>query len=109
MASSAKTSLPTFLGVRSMNPIPDMEIVTNYTGGKKKHVGEVEFFFRETIFAKYNVLETVRARLVELKIPYTYDSSAAFCGCEGQIFLTQAAYTALKAAWALQDPPPIDH
>ena len=77
-----------------------MEIASPYTGKQGEHVGDVEFFFRETMFAKYNVLETVRVRLVELEIPYTYNPHAEFCGGEGQIFLTQADYATLEKACA---------
>ena len=67
-----------------------MEIVENYSGSQEKYKGYVDFFFRETMFAKYHVLETVRKRFNEMNIPYEYNMHAYFCGGEGQ-----EAYTLL--------------
>lgn len=47
------------------------------------------------MFAKYNVLKTVQARLDELGVAYAHDPCAPFCGGEGQIFLTSEAFSML--------------
>jgi hypothetical protein len=83
------------LGVRSMRGHMDMEIVENYQGKQAVHRGKVELFFRETWFAKYNVLKTAQARLDELDVAYSYDPDASCCGGEGQIFLEATAFATL--------------
>lgn len=87
-----------FLRVRSMSgAIPDMEIVESYQGKQTEHKGKVELFFRETMFAKYNVLETVKTRLDELGVEYSHDPHTPFCGGEGQIFLTASEFAEVVA------------
>tara|TARA_B110001450_G_C17654238_1_gene494512 strand:+ start:1253 stop:1555 length:303 start_codon:yes stop_codon:yes gene_type:complete len=83
------------LGVRSIYGItPDMEIVKDYKGIKTHHHGDVELFFRETRYAKYNVLSTAKTCLDKLGIEY--NPSDSFCGGEGQIFIKPVDYAMLE-------------
>ena len=75
--------------------IDAVEIVTDYCGRFPEHKGHVEFFFREEMFAKYNVFKHTTGRLSELGIQYMVPNHGLRCIDSNQIFLTNVEYEKL--------------